>query len=417
MMNLSKILLVSVSFMTVLGYSDNLSATPHFIFKRGTAELTSIYTGANSGVFSHTHLSTVSRPQLFADSNLKQSPTLVANVCFVTDTGECRGNEFGAGNSPDPVSPPPGSSGSSGSSSSSSGSSSSGSSSSGSSSSGGDECDPNDAWCIDNQKRCDWEGYLKTLKDCNEVQVPHNYCPYDRTYFEKCVCDPTLISCPSPLQGVGRECNGKYRTCKCPDNFQSCECGPAAGAIACTWNGRTTYSGCKACCTPYSDETGCSCGTYSCSDGCGGTRKCCSSCPSTSSSSGGGGMRIECDCYPNLSCSEIANRHTCHNSSAPMYSPKPSMSCEHDPNSNVTALIACLNRIYFNAKNAFLINLECGVVIRDGYQLPESSFHLTTHTIRASRLLCPCARYRKSMAPPPRWRASRLVGYNLSGAN
>ena len=59
-----------------------------------------------------------------------------------------------------------------------------------------------------------------------------------------------------------------------------------------------------------------------------------------------------------------------------------------EPNEkNVTALIACINRIYFNAKNAFLINLECGVVIRDGYQLPEPSIHLTTNTIRATRLV------------------------------
>ena len=59
-----------------------------------------------------------------------------------------------------------------------------------------------------------------------------------------------------------------------------------------------------------------------------------------------------------------------------------------EPNEkNVTALIACLNRIYFNAKNAFLINLECGVVIRDGYQYPEPSFHLDTNSIRATRLV------------------------------
>ena len=274
MMKIRYLLLVSISYigLSSLAQADISKGGKEFIFTH---------------TYHNTHLD--SRSQLLSSPNLMPSPTLVANVCFVTDTGECRGNEFGTGNSPDPVSPPPGSSGSSGSSSSSSGSSSSGSSSSGSSSSGGDECDPNDAWCIDNQKRCDWEGYLKTSKDCNEVQIPHNYCPYDRTYFEKCICDPTLISCPSPLQGVGRECNGKYRSCKCPDNFQSCECGPASGAIACTWNGRTTYSGCKACCTPYSDETGCSCGTYSCSDGCGGSRQCCSSCPSTSSSSGSSG--------------------------------------------------------------------------------------------------------------------------------
>ena len=292
MMKIHCLLLVSISY---IGLSSIAQAN--------------ISEGRRGFIFTHTYHNTHldSRSQLLSSPNLMPSPTMVANVCFVTDTGECRGNEFGTGNSPDPVSPPPGSSGSSGSSSSSSGSSSSGSSSSGSSSSGGDECDPNDAWCIDNQKRCDWEGYLKTSKDCNEVQIPHNYCPYDRTYFEKCVCDPTLIFCPSPLQGVGRECNGKYRSCKCPDNFQSCECGPASGAIACTWNGRTTYSGCKACCTPYSDETGCSCGTYSCSDGCGGSRQCCSSCPSTSSSSGssssssssggGGGGSSTSNCY------------------------------------------------------------------------------------------------------------------------
>ena len=44
------------------------------------------------------------------------------------------------------------------------------------------------------------------------------------------------------------------------------------------------------------------------------------------------------------------------------------------------------NKGAFNAPT-YLINLECGVVIRDGYQLPEPSFHLTTHTIRASRLV------------------------------
>ena len=53
------------------------------------------------------------------------------------------------------------------------------------------------------------------------------------------------------------------------------------------------------------------------------------------------------------------------------------------------------NKGYINNAPTYIINLKCGVVIRDGYQLPEPSFHLTTHTIRASR----------------------LVEHNLSGAN
>ena len=145
-----------------------------------------------------------------------------ANVCFITDTEDCRGNKFSSSPEDNPVSPP---------------------------SPPPTNCDPNDAWCIDNEKRCDWEGYLKTLADCNEVQIPYNYCPYDKTFFEKCICDPTLVACPYPLQGVGKECEGKYRSCKCPDYFSSCECGPADGALSCTWDGKTTYSACKPCCS------------------------------------------------------------------------------------------------------------------------------------------------------------------------
>ena len=146
----------------------------------------------------------------------------LANVCFITDTEDCRGNKFSSSPEDNPVSPP---------------------------SPPPTNCDPNDAWCIDNEKRCDWEGYLKTLADCNEVQIPYNYCPYDKTFFEKCICDPTLVACPYPLQGVGKECEGKYRSCKCPDYFSSCECGPADGALSCTWDGKTTYSACKPCCS------------------------------------------------------------------------------------------------------------------------------------------------------------------------
>ena len=44
-MNLSKVLLVSVSCMTVLSYSDSLNASPFYKFNHGADEFTFIYTG------------------------------------------------------------------------------------------------------------------------------------------------------------------------------------------------------------------------------------------------------------------------------------------------------------------------------------------------------------------------------------
>ncbi len=276
MKNIRTILLLSATCLTIIGAETSfasLNGASLLDYTGASATSTSICNtvtlSPKSNQKSHTHLVAASPSPHFFSLNLPQTSTLVANVCFVTDTGECRGREFDGSNSPDPISPPPGSSGSS------------------SSSSGG--CDPNDAWCVDNPKRCDWEGYLKTIRDCKELEIPHNYCPYDHTYFEKCICDPSLVACPPPLQGVGASCNGKYRNCKCPDNFKRCECGPAAGAISCTWNGETLYSSCQACCNPYSDETGCYYGTYACSDGCGGTRQCCNQPPEPSSSSSSSG--------------------------------------------------------------------------------------------------------------------------------
>ena len=241
----------------------------------------------------------------------------LASVCFITDAGNCNGNEFES--SPD--------------------NSSSGGTPGESSSSGGDACAPNDAWCLDNQKRCEKEGYPQT--SCNSVQYPVNFCPYDNSYFEKCVCKPNLQTCTkpyygvgescdgkyasckldnargckedgytqtgacnsvqvinkkcpydptyfdkcvcrgdlqkcaSPLQGVGTACGGKYKSCKCPSKYKSCNCGKAAGASSCTWNGVTKYSSCRSCCTPKKPASGCQLGTRSCNDGCGGTTTCC----------------------------------------------------------------------------------------------------------------------------------------------
>ena len=348
MMKIRPYLLVSISYISLcsLAQADISAVENEFIFTHT----------------SNTHLA--SQPQLLSSSNLPQTqsehrdlsapislavtdgPTAsVASVCFITDAGNCGGNDFG--NSPD-------------------GGSSGGSSSGGSSSSGGDACAPNDAWCLDNQKRCSMEGYNQT--SCNSVSTPTHFCPYDNRFFEKCVCKPNLIDCPagqigvgescdgkyascqcdpklvscssvqvgvgatcggkyesctckpnlqtctkpyygvgescggkyascqldnaracresgytqtgscnsvqtinkkcpydptyfdkcvcrgdlqkcaSPLQGVGTACGGKYKSCKCPTKYKVCDCGKAAGASSCTWNGVTKYTSCKACC-------------------------------------------------------------------------------------------------------------------------------------------------------------------------
>ena len=114
----------------------------------------------------------------------------LASVCFITDAGKCAGGEYGGANTPD------GSSGGS---------------------SGGD--DPE--WELDNKERCHKEGY--TLTSCSSsVQEPVNYCPYDNSYFEKCVCKPGLVTCTKPYYGVGESCGGKYASCRL-DNTRACK--------------------------------------------------------------------------------------------------------------------------------------------------------------------------------------------------
>ena len=203
----------------------------------------------------------------------------LASVCFITDAGNCRGDDFGGAGMDNP------------------------------NSSGGN--DPE--WDLDNKERCNKEGY--TLTSCSSVQDPVNFCPYDNHFFEKCVCKPNLVTCTkpyygvgescggkyasckldnarackedgysqtgscnsvqninkrcpydsnyfdkcvcrsdlytcsSPLQGIGTVCGGKYASCQCPSSYQTCSCGAAAGASSCTWGGTTKYSSCKKCCS------------------------------------------------------------------------------------------------------------------------------------------------------------------------
>ena len=72
---------------------------------------------------------------------------LTASVCFITDAGNCRGDDFGGAGMDNP------------------------------NSSGGD----NPEWNLDNKERCNKEGY--TLTSCSSVQDPVNYLPLRQPFL------------------------------------------------------------------------------------------------------------------------------------------------------------------------------------------------------------------------------------------
>ncbi len=170
----------------------------------------------------------------------------------------------------------------------------------------GSSCDGKYEKCErDDDRACKEEGYPLT-GSCPTLQVPNRRCPYDSNYYDKCVCQSGLISCPSPQIGVGPSCGGKYQSCQCPSNYKSCDCGPAVGASSCTINGKTTYSDCKACC----DDT----------------------CPSGYSKTNPGGCydtrTTGCGntCYKSKSCCSSSYRFTCTGSHE--IPPDDELSCE-----------------------------------------------------------------------------------------
>ena len=151
----------------------------------------------------------------------------------------------------------------------------------------------------DNQRACKDTGYTNSCPSGQKLHASGR-CSYDNN-FGTC-CRPS--GCPSNTSlsyssygangsdGCGYTC---YYTCNpnCPSGTSTSNPGGCGGSTKNGCNTKTCYYPYEACCTPYRNETGCSCGTYSCSDGCSGTRTCCSSCPdpepTTPPSSGSGG--------------------------------------------------------------------------------------------------------------------------------
>ena len=113
----------------------------------------------------------------------------LTSVCFVTDTGDCSGNEFSNADSENGHGAPGG---------------------------------PGDDFDLDNAERCRQEGYTQT--SCPEDSDPVNFCPYDNTYFERCQanCPSDYVTCEPPYYGVGEACGDKYASCE-KDTERACQ--------------------------------------------------------------------------------------------------------------------------------------------------------------------------------------------------
>ena len=164
---------------------------------------------------------------------------------------------------------------------------------------------------------------VPSFPKCSSPKIFDKTCPHSDDWITECYCPASYNQiCTSPYRGVGLICDGKYEDCcdtrcregstsRCSypyvlDYTSSTGCGETCYVCrygndcntSCSAGENTSYSGgyndfngqaCVSCstppppepeCTPYGDESGCNC--YSCSDGCGGTRQCCSSCYSPS---------------------------------------------------------------------------------------------------------------------------------------
>ena len=259
MMN-KTILMLSVSCMPFIAGADLCYAG----FNPDDTPLSLSPALLKSHVSTHTSHLTAGHLSSLEDFNKGDNKLVqLAAACFVTDTTDCSGNEF-AGNNADDDSGgvPPGGSGN------------------------GDG--DGDDYELDNEDRCRREGYTET--SCPEGYEPYNYCPYDNTYFQKCVssCPSDYKECEEPYHGVGEACDGKYASCECTpcgagydnttipegyvqdgeacldcdgktkykikpnscDGYMDCgNMGPEIGAGTCQSGNETLYDNCKAC--PY----------------------------------------------------------------------------------------------------------------------------------------------------------------------
>ena len=144
----------------------------------------------------------------------------------------------------------------------------------------------------DNQRACRDTGYTNSCPSGQKLKKNSGRCSYDSSYGT--CCRPS--GCPSytSLTYSSYGTNGTdgceytcYYTCNmnCPSGTSTSNPGGCGGSTRNGCGTRTCYYPYEPCCTPScTNETGCSCGTTTVSDGCGGTCTQCKSCCNSSSS-------------------------------------------------------------------------------------------------------------------------------------
>ena len=169
----------------------------------------------------------------------------------------------------------------------------------------------------DNARACRELGYTNSCPSGQKLKKNSGRCPYDSSYGTCCKPSgcPAYSSTNSSSYGTAGTDGCEYTcyyTCNinCPSGTSTSNPGGCGGSTKNGCGNKTCYYPYKACCTPScSNQSGCSCGTYTISDGCGGTCRRCESCHthsyscpsgySTSSSSCSNGYYTaykECSC-------------------------------------------------------------------------------------------------------------------------
>ena len=258
MMKIRNALLISISYLSLspVAWAVSSPVESEFIFTQTSnthhAFQPQLLSSQNFTQPISTHRD-LSAPISLALTDAGKLPQL-ASVCFITDAGNCSDDSF----TPD------------------------GGSSGGKPNTPSGGCEDNDAWCLDNQKRCANEGY--SLSSCPDGQKPTNFCIYDNRFFEKCVCRDDLVSCTKPQYGAGASCNGKYERCE-TDNPRACKEDGYTKTGACPVlshaNKTCPYDG------SYYDQCVCNSGLQSCvsplqgvGESCNGQyQSCCNTCP------------------------------------------------------------------------------------------------------------------------------------------
>ncbi|MBQ8631499.1 MAG: hypothetical protein IJ479_07260, partial [Alphaproteobacteria bacterium] len=158
----------------------------------------------------------------------------------------------------------------------------------------------------DNDRACKETGFTKSCPSGQKLKKNSGRCSYDSSYGTCC----TPSGCPSntSLSSSSYGTNGTdgceytcYYTCNpnCPSGTSTSNPGGCGGSTRNGCNTKTCYYPYQSCCTPSCTDTtsSCSCGSYTISDGCGGTcRRCESCCTHSSHVSCSNGCATECPC-------------------------------------------------------------------------------------------------------------------------